>query len=296
MTFLRAHASHDAWVSQLNHVGLAQEAVPRVPAIPAESVAASFRAHLLQQMMGALDRTSLALNDAEAPSSGLSTPWDHLLAWEPSPHPESPHQTRQNQVPPSPGVVSGEPTQLPTDVPQPASPVLTPAKTLSPPANSVDGFLDKLAGIAQTTAEALGLSPHLLLAQAALETGWGRKAIKTATGQESFNLFGIKADKHWTGETVAVKTTEYIHGRPQKMVQSFRAYTSYAESYADYARLIKHRYGDAMAKGATAEGFGQALQARGYATDPNYAQKIARVAQSVAYRLAPSTSGDSAVA
>lgn len=150
--------------------------------------------------------------------------------------------------------------------------------------------------MARSTAEALGLSPHLLLAQAALETGWGRKAIKDAAGQESYNLFGIKAGRHWTGKTVAVTTTEYIHGVPQKKVESFRAYDSFAESFADYARLIKQRYGEAMAQGATAEGFGRALQANGYATDPKYAQKIARVAQSVAYRLTQRPSGPSELA
>jgi flagellar protein FlgJ len=129
------------------------------------------------------------------------------------------------------------------------------------------------------------LSPHLLLAQAALETGWGRKTIKDGAGQESYNLFGIKAGKQWTGRTVEVKTTEYLQGVAQTKVESFRAYASYADSFSDYAKLIKHRYGEAMANGATAEGFGRALQAKGYATDPNYAQKIARVAQSVAYRL-----------
>jgi flagellar protein FlgJ len=162
-----------------------------------------------------------------------------------------------------------------------------------PPVSAADGFLGKLAGVAQATAAALGLSPHLLLAQAALETGWGRKAIKDGAGQESYNLFGIKADKHWTGKTVEVRTTEYIRGVPQTKVESFRAYGSYAESFSDYARLIKHRYGEAIANGATAEGFGRALQAKGYATDPNYAQKIARVAQSVAYRLTPRLTGNS---
>ena len=81
-------------------------------------------------------------------------------------------------------------------------------------------------------------------------------------------------------------TTEYVRGQAQKKVETFRAYASYAESFSDYARLIKGRYGEAIAQGATAEGFGRALQAKGYATDPTYAQKIARVAQSVAYRLA----------
>jgi len=173
-----------------------------------------------------------------------------------------------------------------------ALPVAPPVKAAIPPVSAASAFLNKLAGVAKETAEALGLSPHLLLAQAALETGWGRKAIKGGAGQESYNLFGIKAGGQWTGKTVEVTTTEYSHGVAQKKVESFRAYGSYAESFADYARLIRHRYGAAMASGATAQGFGRALQAKGYATDPDYAQKIARVAQSVAYRLAAQPAGD----
>ncbi len=171
-----------------------------------------------------------------------------------------------------------------------------PAQPATPPVSAAEAFLNKLAGAAKDTAKALGLSPHLLLAQAALETGWGRRSIKDGAGQESYNLFVIKAGGPWTGKTVEATTTEYSHGVAHKKVESFRVYGSYAESFADYAQLIRHRYGAAMANGATAQGFGQALQAKGYATDPDYAQKIARVAQSVAYRLASRSAGNRVVA
>jgi len=283
-------------------------------------VASSFRAQLLQQMMGELDHASMAVNEADGSTRTRPITLDQLLGSRPGPdhgpvgrkvmhrstpsaadghlpqsvrHPVGLYQVKprlvpspSHAVPPKPALVSLPEFESPAVAPIP--PRVVPSQ-----ASAADGFLSKLAGIAQVTAEALGLSPHLLLAQAALETGWGRKAIKNGAGQESHNLFGIKADRHWTGATVEVQTTEYIHGLPQKKMESFRAYGSYADSFADYAKLIKHRYGAAIANGATAEGFGQALQAKGYATDPNYAQKIARVAQSVAYRLASKSIGNS---
>ena len=298
--------------------GLLKAGLSQGPADPASDQAMSFRTVLLQQVRGALDRTSLSLSDMDVQPSPPATQWDQLLTFlqgrsrVTTPGPALP-QGSQRAAKLARGFDPSRPVQHPWNAPQhrsvhvkaassqgserpapaavaalapgsvvPASPAPKPQPH---PAGTAEGFLDKLAGVAQVTAEVLGLSPHLLLAQAALETGWGRRTIKDAQGQESHNLFGIKAGNHWTGKTVDVKTTEFVHGIAQQKVETFRAYDTYAASFADYAKLIKHRYGDAMAKGATAEGFGAALQAKGYATDPNYAQKIARVAQSVAYRL-----------
>jgi len=324
MSFARPHVPLDALMGRLQLPGPLQDVALRAPARADMGNTASFRAQLLQHMMGELDRTSMAMNETEAGTSALPMHWNHLPALgtqDAGPKrarlqgarratPGTPARHRPQTVAPelavchalpAPGVSSTRPA---LSAPPPAlgsesglarsNPL--PAKAVVPQVSAAEGFLKKLAGIAQATAETLGLSPHLLLAQAALETGWGRKAIKDVAGQESYNLFGIKADKHWTGKTVEVRTTEYINGVPQTKVASFRAYDSYADSFADYARLIKHRYGQAIANGATAEGFGQALQARGYATDPNYAQKIARVAQSVAYRMASRPVGTSEMA
>ena len=311
MSLLPSNMPIECLLSQLRRPSLPQDAGLRNPAGTVVSTALPFQAQLLQQMLSALDQTSMSINEAEAPTSLLATTWarglalkppepDHTPAIRPANRqhmrlalglhppqegPRDPHPVRQDSRVASLALVPAKPN--PVLMPEPApAPSLLPAKTESPATNPADGFLGKLAGVAKATADALGLSPHLLLAQAALETGWGRKAIKDGAGQESFNLFGIKAGKHWTGKTVEVMTTEYIHGQAQKRVETFRAYGSYAESFSDYARLIKGRYGEAIANGTTAEGFGQALQAKGYATDPNYAQKITRVAQSVAYRLA----------
>jgi flagellar protein FlgJ len=115
-----------------------------------------------------------------------------------------------------------------------------------------------------------------MLGQAALETGWGKAEIRGADGQNSHNLFGIKAGANWKGQTVDIVTTEYVNGQPQKQVESFRAYDSYADSFRDYANLLRGnaRYQNVIAQGQDAAGFAQGLQQAGYATDPQYAQKL----------------------
>ncbi|TJZ73823.1 flagellar assembly peptidoglycan hydrolase FlgJ [Chitiniphilus eburneus] len=149
-------------------------------------------------------------------------------------------------------------------------------------AGGASGFLDRIGAAADTAAGVLGVSPALLVAHAALETGWGKKPITDAAGQDSHNLFGIKATPDWKGRTVDITTTEYVGGVPQKRVETFRAYDSYTEAFADYAGLIQRRYKSAMSQGDNASAYGAALQAGGYATDPNYANKLARVANVVA--------------
>jgi peptidoglycan hydrolase FlgJ len=151
---------------------------------------------------------------------------------------------------------------------------------------SGDSFASKLAGHAEAASATLGVSPHILLAHAALESGWGKKPIKDATGNDSYNLFGIKATKDWKGKTTDVATTEFVGGQAQKRVEGFRVYDSYAEAFNDYASLIKRRYGDAVGKGANAQGYARALQSGGYATDPKYATKLAHVAEQLRRQLA----------
>lgn len=147
-------------------------------------------------------------------------------------------------------------------------------------------FVDSLWPHAVDAAAEIGVSPHLLLAQAALETGWGQRELRTADGSNSYNLFNIKAGKSWQGAVAASETTEYVNGKPLRETAQFRAYNSYAESFADYARLLKSspRYAGAVAQGGNAEGFARGLQSGGYATDPMYADKILRVLNSNAFR------------
>ena len=136
---------------------------------------------------------------------------------------------------------------------------------------------------AEKAAAQLGVSPRNLIAQAALETGWGRHLPRSADGRLSFNFFGIKATGNWRGPSVSSSTTEVLQGRAQRMVERFRAYSSVDESVADHARLIgnSRRYQAVRGTGDDALAFGTALHRGGYATDPGYAQKIVAVADSV---------------
>jgi peptidoglycan hydrolase FlgJ len=142
-------------------------------------------------------------------------------------------------------------------------------------------FVEKVSAEAKTVAAQTGLPAEYMVGQAALESGWGRSEIKAADGTQSFNLFGIKAGRNWTGKTIEVTTTEYINGAPQKVKAKFRAYDSYAEGFADYAKLIQNnpRYAGVRQAGSATE-FARALQQGGYATDPAYAQKLAGTIQS----------------
>ena len=153
-----------------------------------------------------------------------------------------------------------------------------PAPRAGMPAH-VEAFVARLLPHAQQASEATGIPARFMLGQAALETGWGRREMRGADGANSHNLFGIKAGPGWKGRTVDVVTTEYVDGKAQKQVERFRAYDSYAESFRDYASLLRSnaRYQNVIAEGRDAAGFAHGLQRAGYATDPNYAQKLLNV-------------------
>ena len=144
-------------------------------------------------------------------------------------------------------------------------------------------FLRLHAGAARQAESASGIPATFMMAQAAHESGWGRREIVNADGSASHNLFGIKAGAGWTGPVAEVTTTEWVGGEPQKVTAKFRAYASYAESFQDYARLLKEnpRYAGVMAQlangTASPETFASGLQRAGYATDPAYADKLTRV-------------------
>jgi len=139
-------------------------------------------------------------------------------------------------------------------------------------------FMQRMAPHAKAAEAQTGVPASFILGQAALESGWGRSEIRRADGSPSFNLFGVKAGSHWKGDTTAAKTTEYVDGQPVKQVAQFRSYASYADAFADYARLLTRspRYGDVVKSASTAEGFAGGLQRAGYATDPAYATKLTR--------------------
>ena len=140
-------------------------------------------------------------------------------------------------------------------------------------------FVSQHNAAAQQVARESGIPAAFMLGQAAHETGWGRSHIRGADGSNSFNLFGIKAGPGWNGKVAEITTTEYIGGQPRKVVAKFRAYDSYADSFRDYARLIGNspRYAKVMDNLHSPQSFAANLQKAGYATDPQYANKLSRV-------------------
>ncbi len=190
-----------------------------------------------------------------------------------------------------PSVLSSEPVSIP----QPAvsgvrataaqAPLATEPKEQAAAADrfgSPESFVEALWPHVKRAASRLGVDARAILAQAALETGWGKHIPEAPGGDSSFNLFGIKADSRWGGDAVSKATLEFRDGIPQQERARFRAYASVEESVADYARFIKDnpRYADVGRSGSTPEAFGEALASAGYATDPAYAEKISRVASS----------------
>ncbi|MCB1759838.1 MAG: flagellar assembly peptidoglycan hydrolase FlgJ [Gammaproteobacteria bacterium] len=140
-------------------------------------------------------------------------------------------------------------------------------------------FVANLWPWACEAAEQIGIEPQALLAQAALETGWGRRGIRQSDGRPSHNLFGIKADGRWQGEQASASTHEYRDGVAVRQRDSFRAYDSYRESFNDYVEFLRSnpRYSQALAVAGDSGRYFTELQKAGYATDPRYAAKVARV-------------------
>ena len=180
-----------------------------------------------------------------------------------------------------------------------ATPAVSPAPAPAPapgkPGGGTSGgvteaardFVSRLWPHALEAARTTGVAPQFILGQAALESGWGRGEIRTADGYASHNLFGIKAGRGWQGPTADVVTTEYVNGAPIKTVERFRAYGSYAEAFKDYANLLaaNPRYAQVLNERTDAAAFARGLQQAGYATDPNYADKLTRVITGTVMRV-----------
>ncbi|MDY0105508.1 MAG: flagellar assembly peptidoglycan hydrolase FlgJ [Giesbergeria sp.] len=172
--------------------------------------------------------------------------------------------------------------------PTPTAPAA--AAPAGPAPKGRDGFVQHLSSTAERVAQASGIPASFMLGQAGHETGWGKSEIKNADGSNSFNLFGIKAGKGWTGKVAEVTTTEYVDGVPRKMVAKFRAYDSYEDSFRDYARLItespRYEKAQATARTGSAMAYAAELQKAGYATDPAYARKLSGAIQSALRAMA----------
>jgi flagellar protein FlgJ len=151
-------------------------------------------------------------------------------------------------------------------------------------------FVKQLWPHAQRAADELGTAPELLIAQAALETGWGQHMIRGHDGRNSFNLFGIKADAHWQGTRALTETVEFRDGLMRRERAPFRAYDSLADSFSDYVSFLKvnPRYRQALQQASDAPAFARALSEAGYATDPDYHGKIEQIMDSTRLREAVS--------
>jgi flagellar protein FlgJ len=140
-------------------------------------------------------------------------------------------------------------------------------------------FLAAISPWAKETADKLGVAPELVAAHAALESGWGKQPLKNGPANAN-NLFGVKAGSGWQGEVALASTTEFEHGALLKKTERFRSYPDTASAFRDYADLLTSnpRYAAALNTGSDARAFASGLAKAGYATDPNYADKLSKVA------------------
>ena len=185
-------------------------------------------------------------------------------------------------VPDAPRIPAAAPAPAPAPAADPA-PARQSGSFVPPAARE---FVNKVWNYARDAGQAIGIPAQFVVAQAALESGWGRHEIRRADGNPSFNLFGIKAGRNWSGPVVETVTTEHINGTLQKTVEKFRAYDSYAEAFRDYGNLLRGnpRYAAVLDR-QDAAGFARGLQQAGYATDPMYADKLMRILQGNTLRL-----------
>lgn len=158
-----------------------------------------------------------------------------------------------------------------------AQPPLAPKKAFA----DSDEFVATMLPMAEQAAKRIGIDPRYLVAQAALETGWGKSVMRNTDGSSSHNLFGIKATGNWDGGEARAITSEYRDGQFVKETAAFRSYDSYQDSFHDLVSLLQNnsRYQDAVKAADKPEQFVQELQKAGYATDPNYASKISQIAR-----------------
>jgi len=156
-------------------------------------------------------------------------------------------------------------------------PLAPPKKAFS----SADDFVNTMLPMAKEAAARIGVDPRYLVAQAALETGWGKSVMRAQDGSSSHNLFGIKAGSSWAGNSARAITSEFRDGAMVKETAEFRSYDSYKDSFHDLVTLLQsnNRYQEVVKSADNPEQFVRELQKAGYATDPNYASKISQIAR-----------------
>lgn len=187
------------------------------------------------------------------------------------------------------GMVRQASASQPSGKAEPASDVSGPSKL--PVFSSPSDFVQKLLPAAQEIADSLGIDAKALIAQAAVETGWGKYVIHDGQGKNSHNLFGIKADKNWQGDSTSIATVEFKDGVATRQKAAFRSYDSFTDGLKDYLSFVNDnpRYKNAVNSAADAQTYFGELQKAGYATDPQYADKIMSVLNSDTFKAAIST-------
>ncbi len=256
------------------------------PKAAVKQAARQFEALFMNELMKSMRATTMASADSAGGASGtmgtemLDQQYAQQLAGLPGGLHEAITRHLERQMGLTPGPIPATGSANNTVAPLDGRPTRVPQKGAA-------GFVDQHQDAARAAEAKTGIPATFMISQAALETGWGRKEIRHADGSPSYNLFGIKAGANWKGPVAEITTTEYVSGQPQKVVAKFRAYSSYAESFADYGKLMQDspRYAGIASRAAkgTLQGqggavaFAQGLQRAGYATDPAYADKLTRV-------------------
>lgn len=148
--------------------------------------------------------------------------------------------------------------------------------------DSPEAFVNAILPHAEAAAKKLGIPAKVLVAQSALETGWGKHLPVNANGQANYNFFGIKADSSWLGAKQSVNTLEFEGGAMVQRKAAFRAYDSVGASFNDFVQFLQDnpRYSQALKDKNDPERFARALQKAGYATDPQYADKLIAIMRS----------------
>ena len=253
----------------------------RDPKTAVREAARQFESLFMQELMKSMRATTLSTGmlDNEGSKLGtdmLDTQMSGQLSGMKGGLSEAIMKQLERQMGLSPGPIPAGPARSANTTLQPLDRLNQPVKI---PEKGAAGFVQQHSDAAAQAEKATGIPAAFMVAQAAHETGWGRKEIRHADGSPAHNLFGIKASSNWTGPVAEVTTTEYIGGVARKVTARFRAYSSYAESFADYAKLMKDspRYAGVVANAGNASAFAHGLQKAGYATDPAYGDKLTRV-------------------
>jgi flagellar protein FlgJ len=230
-------------------------------------------AKLIEQQLGRNLQTGSATPSASSTTSALDALQQSLVA----------RQTA-NLAAPS---VSPVAVARPAKAPQEASADLLPAKASASKPGSSSDFVNRVWPHAREAAAATGVPAQFLVAHAALESGWGKREIRSANGSPTYNLFGVKPGSNWQGPTADAQTTEFVNGTAQVSREKFRVYSSYAEAFRDYASLLgsNSRFAGVLGQQNGAE-FAKSLQKSGYATDPMYADKLSRIISGTTLRQA----------